>query len=325
MKSGLKVKDNDRGTRTFSKWYTVYDETGEFQLAQICCCPYSVKGKQVGGIFDPGATTIQLCNRYCYAPNPIEVISKIARIIDFQFQSISRLDICYDFRLFDNQMKPLTLIRGYYNSKYWKMGLNKALGVGYQSDMYDGQTLSFAGRNSAVCTKLYNKSREMKDVHVKPYVSDAWSACDMADEQDVWRLEVSIKSDGRNLVNLGSGETIKFGLKDIQTHEQRAALFFTFARKYWHWRYHEPGVRKSRSKDVELFKYSASDDIWKPTKLTATRDYDRRAKIVMNALQEIIEDNTLSISEHNNALNLMLTIGKKYRIIPKNKGQTDDS
>jgi hypothetical protein len=213
-------------------------------------------------------------------------------------------------------MKPLTLIRGYYNASYWKMGWNKALGVGRQSDMYDGETLSFKGKNSAVGVKIYNKSRELKDVHEKPYVRDAWRECGLAGDEDVWRLEISIKSDGRTIVNIGTGQVIQFSLKDIYRPEQRAALFFIFAKKYWHWRYHKPGVRKTLSKDIELFNYSNTEDVWKPIKLTMTKDYGKKAKVIMNALKEIIESNDMSVDERENAMKTMLTISKHYRVLP---------
>lgn len=315
--AGYKIKDNDRGTRHFAKWYTLYTKCGQFQLAQICCCPFSVKGQEKGGIFIKGSATIQLCNRFCYAPNQLAILAEICTTLCFKFKSISRLDLCLDFQRFDNAMKPQTLIRGFYNSDFWKMDYAKALGVGEQGRVYKPQTLTFSGKNSAIGVKMYNKSLEMKEVHEKPYIRDAWSECGLINNDDVWRLEVSIKSDGRTIVNIGTGEVVKFGLRDIDTPEKRHDLFFLMIDKKFVWKYNRGESSKSKAKRIQLFNINDDVKVWKPIKLTNAHDYTKRAKTLVNALRDMLDDDKLSNEDFVNIEKVAWLINKKYRLIPE--------
>lgn len=315
-KAGFFVKDNERGTRHFEKWVTVYTPNKKHQVAQICYKPFSVKGQGEKGIFHPGSCTVQLCNKYCYAPDPIGIIGKICEIIKFKFRSISRLDLCLDFHKFDNGMKPATLIRGFFTGKYWKMGYRKALSVGVQNQLYDPETLSFKGKNSAVSTKIYDKTKELHDVHEKPYIRDAWKGCGLDDKKTIWRLEVCIKSDGRTIVDIGSGEIVKFGLSDIKSTEQRLFIFFVMVKKFFHWRYNNGETRKARAKDVELFNIDQNTSCWKPTKITETRDYGKKYKMLVNSIYEIINQETEDEDAIYHLKMTALYLQREFRLMP---------
>ena len=315
--AGYVLHDNGYGTRHFQKWFTIYSAGKKYAIAQLCCLPFSVKTSDRQGIFLPGSATVQLCNRFCYSPDVVNVMAKLCDILCFKFKSISRLDLCYDFQHFDNKLKPETLILGYYSSKYWKMGNNKALGVGRQIRGYCPETLSFKGKNSAVGVKLYNKTKEMDEVHEKPYIRDAWANCGLQNGKDVWRLEISIKSDGRTVVDTGSGEIVKFSVQDIATPEQRMFLFFVFAQKYFHWRYNRGETRKARAKDVGLFNPGLDTECWKPLKVTASRDYSRKAKMLINALYEMIEDSDVPDDVLSDLKKTAWHLSQKYRLLPK--------
>lgn len=285
----MRLFDNERGTPMFKKWMSIY--TGEnFKLAEICFEPYSLKLE--GGIYDISACTIQICNRYCYDVRLFDLLRDLSAAIMFKLSSVSRIDICYDFFLFDNGMKPKTLINGYYTGKYLKTGYSKALGVGEQFNDYNPQTLSFKGKGSAISVKLYNKTQEMRDTKEKRYIQDAWFKCGLV-EQDVWRLEVSIKSDGRDVVCLETGEMIKIGIAELENKETLRDIFMSYAKVKFEWLRAKKGVRRDRLEKLKLFNLESNKEVYKPVKVTSARDYGKRAKMIYNAIYEMLEDKSI--------------------------------
>jgi hypothetical protein len=311
---GYKVKNNDRGTRHFKKWFTVYKMNDIAPFIQLCFDPYSVKGKDTAGIFHPGACTVQLCNKWLYSPNPVEQLRSFCREIDMEYKALSRLDLCMDFQYFDNGMKPSNLIRGFYTVRYWKVGQIKALGVGKQHNEYDPETLSFSGKKTAVSTKLYNKTKEMTEVKFKPYIHDSWNDCGLLNGKDVWRLEVSIKPDGKNMVNVNTGEMIAVKLSVIDSPEKVMNLFFIFALKYWRWKDNNGHTPKKNARELELFKVSSDIQVWKPVRITNHMDTDRTAKMLVNKLLDISEHKSLSPGERRQLENATRILSKIMRV-----------
>lgn len=305
--------DNQRGTPMFQKWYSVFSKSKHL-IAQVCCIPFSVKSQ--GGIFYENAMTIQMSNRMCYDNRLFEVLADIAESLKFKVLSVSRLDLCIDFHKFDNQMKPKTLIRGFYSGTYLKKGYAKAFGVGEQFTEYHPSTISFRGKNSAIGVKLYNKSEEQREVKEKPYIQDVWRSVGLLDKEDVWRLEFSIKSDGRTFVNLKDGEFIKFGLKDIQDIKYRFEILAACVRHKFEFRYAEPGKKMTMLKKVELFKFKESEELYKPIKVTESHDLSRRAKMLRNAVNEVLEDVRATPEEIKKMEDAMWILNKYYRVLP---------
>lgn len=285
----MRLFDNERGTPLFKKWYTIYSYEN-FKIAEICFDPFSLKIE--GGIYEVGACTIQICNRYCYDIRLFDILEELSNSINFVLKSISRVDICCDFFLFDNGMKPKTLINGYYSGKFLKVGFSKALGVGEQFNDYNPQTLSFKGKGSAISFKLYNKSKEMEDKKLKRYIQDAWVKCGLVDA-DVWRLEVSIKSDGREVVQLSTGEITKIGISQLKDKDILSDIFISYVNSKFRWLRAKKGVRRDRLEELSLFSSSKNKEIYKPVKVTSARDYGKRSKMIMNAIAEMLEDTSI--------------------------------
>lgn len=304
--NGWSCVSNERGTRMFKKWVTIY--SNKSKVAEICYDPYSLKKE--GGIYAENACTLQICNRYCYDNRLFNILACIAARIRFKMRCVSRVDICIDFIKFDNGMTPKNLILGYYSSKYLKTGYSKALGVGIQYSDYNPQTLSFKGKNSAISFKLYNKSQEMKDKKEKRYIQDAWHLCGLK-ESDVWRLECSIKSDGRDIVNKETGEFIKIDIAHLSVKEMLYKILVSMTNSRFKWLVNEPGKKRSEMRVLELFKDKGA--IYSPIKVTAAKDFNKRSKTVKNAILEALDDCNMNVYERGVIRESAIILSQYYR------------
>lgn len=311
---GFIVKENDRGTHHFSRWLTVKFKNTSENFAQICYSPFSVKSKESSGIFNPNDSTVQLCNKFCYASDGIEIFTSFLKEIGFKYKSISKIDIALDIQQFDNRMNPQTLIRGIFSSKYWKVGQTKFSSYQKQSTSIEYSGIYFGAPTSPVRVRFYNKSQELEEVREKPYIRDQWKGCNMNENKPVWRLELSIKSDGRNMVKLSTGEIISMNIKDIDTKEKLFSMFCKYAKHYFKFRINDGKTKKKYAKDLELLKISEEDSFFKPIRLTASECSGRTEKLVIKKLWEISDREDLRGDEYKSIMESISTMSHVYRI-----------
>lgn len=120
---------------------------------------------------------------------------------------ISRVDICADFEFFYNQRSPSLFIRDYLSDptesrpSFVRRGSNKYRVVGERFVSHNSvDTISWGNRDSPVQVNLYNKSKELEQVHMKPYIVSKWLAAGLVHgmdehgkEHQIWRAELSLK------------------------------------------------------------------------------------------------------------------------------------
>lgn len=242
--AGFIVEHQDRGTKQFRKWTKILDGKTGLMIAEVCYSPYSVRGVHEKGIYRPNAGTLRVDNRVCYSSKLFEVMRLVSGLIGFHCQSISRIDLCMDMHTFDNGLRPENLIRKFYTGEYLKHGYTKALGFGTQYNEYMPETLSFKGKNSAVSVKLYDKTKEMKDVKTKPWIEALWNDAGLDSNKRVWRLELAIKSDAKRLVAMETGEYIELGLEYLSNYENLQKLFYSLISVYFKWHVKTVGKKK---------------------------------------------------------------------------------
>lgn len=303
------VRLNDRGTNMFNEWYSVYTHDG-YLVAQICRSPFSLK--ESGGIFYIDSMTIQMSNRMCYDVRLLDTLDMISSKLRFKPQSITRIDIAYDFNLFDNGMKPKTLINGFHSAKYLKKGYSKAFTIGTQYTDYNPEYMSFKGKGSAISVKLYDKSKEMEEVKSKPYIQDQWLACGL-DRENVWRLEFSIMSGGCDYVKIDTGEYIKLSIGMLSNRLLLWELFCGLMESRFQFRKAVQGKRMSDLEKVRLIK-AENCELLKPIKVTKSKDLDRRVKIIKNAMLSVIDNENMSNDEKYTMLDALNIIAKRYRV-----------
>ena len=187
--NSLYLQKRERGSNVFAHIYDIYNKQDDL-IAVFCCKPNSTIMRERFG-------QLQISNKWLYVGNLNKLINEILFKSNLEFVSISRIDFCCDLYKFENDLTPKGFIEEFakenvtktYNSKFNLWGKT----TGYTRDYHQ---LSIGDNKSVFTWKLYNKSKELRDVHDKAYIRRKWELklLDYAMDKDVWRLEVSVKN-----------------------------------------------------------------------------------------------------------------------------------
>lgn len=256
---GWEVKEREYGTPMYEQMFTLIDHFGE-PFVEIRRKPKSVDTAK--GIFSTFACHVRLVNRACYANNAAQLMSDFLENNGFAFQRISRIDICLDFERFDYGDRPQDFLRRFMAGRYSK--INQANINAHGLDQWDGRTwnsIKWGSPKSMVTTRFYNKTMELKQVHDKPYIRQAWQLCNLVDDwstlekkrkdgtvykPDIWRVEFAVKSGTRKwfVVEDYNGDRkrilSKHNTLDVyNTREQIFDVFLSLAYHYFHFKHVE--------------------------------------------------------------------------------------
>ena len=272
-RQGWSVRVREYGTPMYRQMFTLINHYGEDEI-EIRREPKSEKS--LSGLFDKYSCHVRLCNRTCYYNQAALFLKEFLEKNGLKYQRISRIDIALDFVRFDYGDYPAKFLRRYMEGKYAK--INQANIAAHGSDAWDGRTwnsVSWGAPKSMVKTRFYCKSLELKQVHNKPYIRQAWKVCGLVDdeitltkkmkdgtetEQSVWRVEFQIKSGTKNwfVMNIETKKhsKIRSVRNDLDAYKTRADIYNIFlcvAEHYFHFKKFKEGVRKNRCPDKNLF------------------------------------------------------------------------
>lgn len=253
------VKEREYGTPMYTEMFTLYNNFGE-PMYEIRRNPKS--DIRDGGLFDPNSCHVRLSNATCYTQSPARNLAEFLELNGFGFQRISRVDIALDFEKFDYGDDPAKIIKRYMQGRYSK--INQANLAAHGLDAWDGRTwnsLSWGSKNSMVTTKLYNKTKELKEVKDKPYIRQAWQLAGLVDNMNtlektkpdgttykpnIWRVEFSVKSGTKGWFVVedynGDRKRLQSYKNTLQTYydkEQILQVFFSLAHHYFHFKHVE--------------------------------------------------------------------------------------
>lgn len=166
--------------------------------------------------------------------------------------NISRIDLCIDFERFSNNDHPAEFIKKFINCVYLKNGKAKFKIAGEHEFYNSFDYLRFGTNTSDVCSYIYNKSKELQQVKEKAYIRDAWIDAGLKTD-DTWRLEFSLKSSAKELINKSTGECLDVNNLEIINSVNLNLLFNSLLRKYFRFHINDNTMNKSRMAEVELF------------------------------------------------------------------------
>lgn len=312
--SGFTRIQNQKSTNNFSIWDSFVCEKSSRKYLELCYCPYSIRSENGGGIFDKKDCTIQLCNKWLYSPDGLEKFMSLISSAGFKYKSISKIDICYDFQRFDNNMTPQTLIKGFFACKYWKVGLVKCSSYQKQSTTMEYSGIYFGAPTSGVKVRLYNKSLELREQKDKPYIRDSWYECGLNTNKDTWRLEISIRPSGKSMVQLTSGEILSLKPRDIISRNSLRDIFFSYACHYFKFRHNNGKTLKKYAKEVQLFNKIETWEAWKPKRLTESLESGRTERLIVKRLVQLIENGELKDESEKAVLRTIEEVSRVYRI-----------
>lgn len=265
---------------------------------------------------------IRFVNRWCYDDCAADIMSLFLTQHQYEFQRISRVDVCMDFERFDEGDRPADVMRRYMAGRYSK--INQANVSAHGTDAWSGRvwnSVSWGSLTSDVGTKFYNKTLELYDPvrHVwgKPYIRQAWQNCGLVDNAalmtkkddagneytpEIWRVEFSIRSSVKRwfMINRNGDakdhQSIRNTLEMYSSRERLLILFASLSQHYFHFKYvlkrykfyeegHTDGyaIRKDRCPDKVLFKWGKLEEVY-----TVGRDGVATSEPVDNALMRLL-------------------------------------
>lgn len=342
-RAGFVVKIRDYGTPMYRQMFTIFKDN--FPFIEVRREPYSIKAE--GGLFEANATHLRLCNRFCYAPEPVTLLRSFLIAFNYELVGISRLDICLDFIKFDKGDDPRNFLRAFFRGEVRK--INQCNISAHGRDAWDGQvwnSLKWGSPSSMITTKLYNKTLEMHEHgDYKAYIVDQWAQAHLAEFQAVtktttdpktnktnttyaqvvvpwlppqvlqeqglsrtiprpieevtparvWRVEFSIKSEGRHWIDLERGRQLTLDLLHIDSRPQLLFIFHSLASHYFRFkrvvRKADGSLqRKDRCPDKILFVTNEREACYKPAHLSMKRDPTRMDRIILRKLRDLADD-----------------------------------
>lgn len=266
------------GTRHYKDIYEVYEQTQK--LYEIQLFPHST-------ILPYNSFILKIENKELYNPKMLARLKSFLYEFNLSCDHISRLDICADFNIFANGQHPKQFIRDILLQNTLKNRQSGYTLQGSTAQPDDVSYIRFGSRETPVCSYLYDKTKELNEVKYKKWIVDTWIANEI-DKDDTWRFEISIKSEGRKLVDKESGETIELCLDDLSTRERIERIYKIYSNYYLDFRENNGTKNKSRMPKINLFNYD--DTSVQPIRLTAATQGTRTDKMLMRRLQKHLDD-----------------------------------
>lgn len=297
------------GTRVYAKVWCVSvrgsqpDEWVEF--GTLCCEPLSKKS--AGGIMADYNCHFKLANYWCYCPaTSSDLLKHVSGLLCIKPIRASRMDFCCDFQYAQNGLYAADLMRGIVNRKYVKVHQPKWAMHGIDTDAKLWiNSLSFGSKQSAVFTRFYNKSLELKESG-KVYIAEAWQHVGFKEGVDIYRVEFSLHDCGIKSVDKATGAIIEVDWEQCLNLAYIANMWLYYAAYYFDIRQHD-NPRKYRCTPLELFPPSAGDlAVWQnPRHAVSTRT----SRLVANYLREHAPELL------DNSADIQGLLGSMYRLL----------
>lgn len=272
---GIMVECREYGTRIYHEMFTIFNHDGNPLL--------EIRRNPKNPLMPDGSCHIRLVNATCYLDNAAAIMRDFLNAYGFEFCNISRADICLDLLLFDDNTRPRVFMQRYMRGKFSKV--NQANIHAHGSDRWTGRvwnSVSWGSPSSPISTKFYNKTLELYDALTdsfgKPHIRYAWLNAGLIDnfdrctlngqQQEIWRIEFSIKSSVKNWVTIeldGNSKhyySIRNNIEMYDAKEKLLCLFASLAQHYFHFKRYCMGVRKDRCPDRKLFTWAGPQQLY---------------------------------------------------------------
>lgn len=268
---------------------------------------------------DPLSATIKMANATLYCGDWFFILHDICHALGWEPIRISRCDLCADFNFFVGGLAPSTFLRKYVTknkASYLRVGSNDFAVYGNKSNHSTiFNSIRWGSRSNGVSTYLYNKTKELNEKTNKPWIRNHWTLCGLSSTKDVWRVEISINSEGTGLKSLTDGVLHTLFVDDIATPEMARQMFLTYAAKYFRFKRTDPKVKYAKDlKDVCLINTDGKLPL-KPCPICETLPSSRKEYLFMRQIEVLDEvmkriDSPFRTTENLNALSKIKDIAE---------------
>lgn len=263
----------DVKTRTFREVWDV--SRNNIVLFTVMVKPYSSVISRTGGL-------VKVKNEILYKRQCADIVDTFLKENSIYFKSVSRIDLCVDFEEFANGERPPVVLEKIMRNDYWKIGKSKFFAhgsdldscgvkriksdkgdyyvihnhfdvIGYPDEENRFSYICWGSRMSEVRTYLYDKTRELEEVHMKRYIVQQWNANGLgSSERHVWRLEFSMKAPQFKIVAQDTGVIFNDDWKSFLDVGYRNSIIMAIADKYFDIRINSGQQRKDRERHLDM-------------------------------------------------------------------------
>lgn len=285
-RQGWSVAEREFGTAVYQQMFKLIGFDGEVWY-EVRRLPKS-DSRVNRGVLSHYACHVRCANRTCYFNDVAIQFATFLEQNGLHFMRIFRLDLCLDLTRFDYGDYPDKFLQRYINGKYSKM--NQVNVSAHAADSWDARrwtSVSWGSRTSPITTRMYDKTKELREVKDKPYIRQAWCAAGLVDDMNtlskdgeparIWRIEFEIKTGNKKWLTIESFNTEKrkllslpHTLQDYATKQMQLDRFYSLAEHYYHFRYYEPDQRKDRCKRKMLFDTTQINNFYKLEKIASS-------------------------------------------------------
>ena len=256
-KNGYSVREREYGTRVYKEMFEILDDNGD-PVIEIRRNPAS-GSSDFNGLVEQSCH-IRLPNWMLYQKNPVQFLQEFLLKNDYIFKRIYRIDIAYDFELFDSGDSPARFAKRYLAGRYRK--INQCFLSAHGNDAWGDckwQSLSWGSKSSMVTTKLYNKTLELAESkNDKPWIKTCWMVNGLIDnpmsmtkrnalgelyKPEIWRVEFAMMSqaDGWLTIEMNHAQkpykqTIPHRLSMFDSPDKLWQRFQDLAFNYFHFK-----------------------------------------------------------------------------------------
>lgn len=241
---------------------------------------------------------IKLSNRILYSNRYVEILYSLMKALHVVYKGITRIDLCYDCNKFADGRSPSRFINNYLTKPdtevggYCRKGSDEFICHGKKASGSASRVnyISFGSHQSRVRAYIYDKTIELQEVKDKPWIREMWQENSITndDSNHVFRSEISIKSEGTDLLNMSTGELFRLSPVYLENQKSIEKLFHYYADKYLHFRINEGQKYRKNYRKLELFA-KKPEITCKPTHVNTSHDTGKMEKICYNKLDKLSE------------------------------------
>lgn len=278
------VVDAEKSTRVFKKLYKVIHRGLEY---------FYVQQEPISSALKRGLTLIKVANRVLYSEKYVSLLLDFLKYFRLHYKGVSRLDIAYDCNYFYNGRSPKKFLHDYICKPLEEKGgiylANVKKHVAFFEKSISSNTrysyVKFGMGTGGRSAYMYDKSVELREVKDKPWIRKIWEDNGLLDDDKhhVWRSEISIKAQGKNLLNLDTGELFALHPTFLDTYEKICKIFHFYASKAFDFRINEGQKNRRNFPPLRLFDTTIAITCV-PRKVSVSADTGRSEKVCRNTL-----------------------------------------
>ena len=263
----------------------------------------------------------KVANSFLYYGDWARVFLGALSAVGWRRVSVKRVDVCADFELFLNGRKPLQFIHDYLSAptastpSFIRKSSNKYVATGVRAVAANiVQSVRWGTRESPVQVNLYNKTQELADVKMKPWIVEKWRQNGLQTGIDehgrthwVWRVEFSIDCQQLALRMRNKSKVWDVSLNDVADQASLANLFAVLVPSYFQFYTLTLDDVRRHAKVRDLQPIELFDIVNLPknvTTMTLSRKIGsgRTERLLANRLGELVASGAISKDKRDAAL-----------------------